>query len=118
MVVEDKQNKKKYKIKIMGEELIVVGDISEEYINDLSKYINKIGEDIIKAYPRLPRRRIFGLAITNITDEYFKLKQNYRDKLVRCEQLEKENKYLKKENERIKKEFKDFQMARKGGRNN
>jgi cell division protein ZapA len=76
MTVEDKR-KHRYSIKIMGEELVVVGDISDEYVKKLAAYVNNIGNDILKTYPRLPRQRIMGLIVMNLADEYFKLRNEH-----------------------------------------
>ncbi len=107
MAEEDKHNnnKKKYKIKIMGEELVVNGKISEDYIQELAKYINKTGEEILDAYPRLPRRYLLSLILVNITDELFKMRNKYFDQqrekkklLSYREKLEEKIKRLKREN--------------------
>lgn len=107
MAVEDKY-KNKFNVKIMGEELVVVGDISDDYINKLANYINDIGEDITKAYPRLPRQRILGLIIINIADEYFKLKRRYEQKLKDIKLLEGDNKILKEKFNKLRKEYQEL----------
>ncbi len=99
MAVEDK-----FKIKIMGEELVVTGDISEKYVSKLASYVNNVAEDITRAYPRLPRRRILGLAIVNIADDYFKLKKNYKEDMAFCEKLKEENRMLQKRMGKLHKE--------------
>ena len=99
----DKYNKKKkYKVNILGEELTVIGDISQEYIEKISNFINKVGNDINSAYPCLPRRKLLGLAAVNIADELFKLKKN-------SVQMKKENRQLKKENENLRNKFDSLQ---------
>ena len=99
----DKYNKKKkYKVNILGEELTVTGDVSQEYIEKVAKYINRVGNDINSAYPCLPRRKLLGLATVNVADELFKLKQNSL-------QMKKENRQLKKENENLRNKIDSLQ---------
>ncbi|MFW6238729.1 MAG: cell division protein ZapA [Halanaerobiales bacterium] len=102
MSIGDKHKKRKYTVKILGEELTLTGNISREYIERVADYINSIGEEITGAYPRLPRRKLIGLAAVNLADEIFKLKaekQNRKNKL----------KDLKVENERLKEKINSLQ---------
>lgn len=104
MAIEDK-HKNRFTIKILGEELIIVGDLSEEYVNTLSDHINIIGEEISRAYPRLSRQRILGLTIMNISDEYYKLKSVYNKNMDKMKLLDKENRSLREKYKKIKKEY-------------
>lgn len=108
MAVEDKHKKNRFSVKILGEELVVVGDISEKYVSKLVEYINQVGEDITRAYPRLPRRRILGLTMINIADEYFKLKENYNKDMKLCEKLKDENRLLQEQMSSLRKEYKEL----------
>ncbi|MFW6034894.1 MAG: cell division protein ZapA [Halothermotrichaceae bacterium] len=103
MAVEDKR-KDKFYIKILGEELVVVGDVSEDYVKKLADHINIIGEEIGRTYPRLPRQRILGLTIMNIADEYYKLKEVYNKKEQNLNKLKKENHKLAKQIGKLKRE--------------
>ncbi|ACL69322.1 cell division protein ZapA [Halothermothrix orenii] len=97
MPTGDKSSKgkaKKYKVNVLGEEMTVVADVTEEYIDKLIEYINDIGEAITRAYPGLPRRRITGLTLINMADEYYKLKKVYRDRIKEINNLREENKKL------------------------
>ncbi|MCF8001152.1 MAG: cell division protein ZapA [Halanaerobiales bacterium] len=78
----------KVNISILEEELVVKGEVSEDYVKDLAEYINNVGREIQETYPRLPRRTLLGLTMVNIADEYFKTKSKLQD-------LKKENKELK-----------------------
>ncbi len=97
-------NRKKFKTRVLGEELPVVGDISREYVENLAAYINEIGDDIARAYPTLPRRRLFGLTLLNIADQYQKQKEKRQDLEERCEDLEQDKKELQREVERLREE--------------
>lgn len=107
MAVEDK-HKNKYNIKILGEELLVVGNLSDQYVEKLSNHINVIGEEISRAYPRLSRQRILSLAIMNITDEYYKLKDVYNKKVEDLEELEDENSALREKYNELKKDYEEL----------
>ncbi|MEJ6950017.1 cell division protein ZapA [Natronospora cellulosivora (SeqCode)] len=107
MAIEDKHNNR-FSIKIMGEELVVVGNLSDDYVNRLSEHINLIGDEISRAYPRLSRQRIIALTIMNITDEYYKLKSVYNKKLEDLKMAEKENLLLKEKYKEIKKDYEEL----------
>ncbi|MFW6264635.1 MAG: cell division protein ZapA [Bacillota bacterium] len=107
MAVEDKQ-KNRYSIKIMGEELVIVGKLSDDYVSKLSEHINIIGEEIARAYPRLSRQRILGLTVMNITDEYYKLKNVYNKKIEDLKMVEKENQLLREKYKELKKDYEEL----------
>lgn len=104
MAVGDKA-KNKYYVKILDEELLVVGNVSDEYVNKLTEHINLIGEDIARAYPRLSRQRIMGLALMNIADEYYKLKDVYNKKIEDLKLLQEENRLLKEKFSKLRQEY-------------
>ena len=104
MAIEDK-HKNRFKINILGQEMLIVGNLSEDYVNNLSKHINLIGEEISRVYPCLSHQRIMGLVIMNITDEYYKLKNVYNNKMEEFKLLEKENKLLREKYEEIKNDY-------------
>lgn len=104
MAVGDKA-KNKYYVKILDEELLVVGNVSDEYVNKLAEHINLIGEDIARAYPRLSRQRIMGLALMNIADEYYKLKNIYNKKIEDLKLLQEENRLLKEKFSKLRQEY-------------
>jgi len=72
---KNKDNQEKFSVKILGEEQLIVGDVSEEYVKELADYINSVGTEIIRAYPSLPRRRLLGLTMINMADEFYKLRE-------------------------------------------
>ena len=104
MALEDKR-KKRFRVRILGHEMVIVGDFSEEYVNHLSNHINLIGEEISRAYPRLSHQRIMNLVVMNITDEYYKLKNVYNNKMRELKELEREYQLLKEKYEEIKRDY-------------
>ncbi len=78
----------KFTVKILDEELVVKGKVSEDYVRDLAEYINNVGQEIQETYPRLPRRSLLGLTMINIADDLFKTKSE-------LQKLKKENEELK-----------------------
>lgn len=108
MMNEDKQNKRRFTVKVLGQKLIVTGDISQSYIKEVVEYINNIGQDITGAYPHLPRRQLLGLTAVNLADEYFKLEEKYQNKEEKNEELREENDRLKNELDSIKQEYEEL----------
>ncbi len=102
--VETTNDKNKYKIRIMGEELTVTGSFSEEYIKQLTEQINKIKVEITQAYPRLPLRRLSALIMLNLADDYYKLQQKYNANAQERERLKTANKSLHQELKKLRQE--------------
>jgi cell division protein ZapA len=86
--MEKYKEENKFTVRILDEELVVKGKVSEDYVRDLAEYINNVGQEIQETYPRLPRRSLLGLTMINIADDLFKNKSELQD--------------LKKENEELK----------------
>ncbi|MFW6022214.1 MAG: cell division protein ZapA [Halanaerobiaceae bacterium] len=107
MVKEDK-HKNRFTIKIMGEEMIIVGQLSEEYVKELAEHINQVSNEISRAYPRLSRHRIINLTILNIADEYKKNKDVYNKKMQEFKQLQNDYNQLQQKYNNIKKEYEEF----------
>lgn len=108
MSSEDKYNKKKFSVKILGEEQLIVGDVSQDYVKDLAEYINSVGNEITRVYPRLPRRRLLGLTMVNMADEFFKLRDDYYEKIDKIKELKSKNYDLQDELESLKEEFEEI----------
>lgn len=105
MSSEDKANKKKFSVKILGEEQLIVGDVSQEYVKKLAEYINSVGTEITRAYPRLPRRRLLGLTMVNMADEFFKLREDYYEKIDKIKDLKSRNYDLQEKVDKLEKEL-------------
>lgn len=98
------EDRKKFKVEIMGENMPVVGNISREYVDNLADYINGVADDISKAYPSLPRRRLLGLTLLNIADDYQKVREEKNELKKSRESLKQENEELQQEIERLREE--------------
>ncbi len=94
----------KLKVRILDEDLVVKGKVSEEYVNQLAEYINNIGQEIQETYPRLPRRSLLGLTMVNLADRLFKVKEELKN-------IKKENKELKKLKNKLIKDNKSLKRA-------
>jgi len=70
------------KVKINGEDYYIKGTVSEEYIKQVAQYVDKKIYDLGKNYSNLSRTRMAVLAALNITDELFRLKQEYDEFLT------------------------------------
>ncbi|MCG8512799.1 MAG: cell division protein ZapA [Halanaerobiales bacterium] len=111
MVIEDKykpEKRNKFSIKILGEELIIVGDISDKYVKALTSHINRIGKDLNQAYPHLPRQRLLGLTMVNIADGYFKLNDDYIQQQKDLEMLKRENQKMREEYYKLQGDYKEL----------
>ena len=103
---KNEHNKEKFSVKILGEEQLIVGDVSEDYVKELADYINSVGTEIIRAYPSLPRRRLLGLTMVNMADEFYKLREEYYEKNDKIKELKSKNYDLKEEVEELQKKLK------------
>lgn len=101
------QDKEKFSIKILGEEQLIVADVSEDYVEELADYINSVGTEIIRAYPSLPRRRLLGLTMINMADEFYKLREEYYDKNDKIKELKSKNYDLKEKVEELKEKLQE-----------
>lgn len=76
------------KVKINGEDYYIKGAVPEEYIERVASYVDEKMVDLSRSHQKLSPARIAVLAALNITDELFKLKQEYDEFL---NMLESEN---------------------------
>ena len=77
--------KKRYEIKILGQELAVVSDAEEEQVTAIVRFVNERMEEIIRSTEGLRALDVAILAALNISEEFLKLKGVNQDL---CEQLE------------------------------
>jgi len=70
------------KVKINGEDYYIKGTVSEEYIRQVARYVDKKMHDLEQNCSKLNRTQLAVLAAINITDELFKLKQEYDELLT------------------------------------
>jgi cell division protein ZapA len=103
MIEEKNYDKKKIKLNILGDQFTVTGEFSEDYINKLANYVEKTGQEIKNAYPKLPFRRLSHLTMINLADEYFKLRSQ-------CVDLSKEKERLKEANQSLHQELKKLRQ--------
>ncbi len=98
------ENRNKFRVDILGENMPVVGNISQNYVENLADYINQVADDISQAYPSLPRRRLLGLTLLNIADEVQKAREEKNNLQESNETLEQEKEELQQEVERLREE--------------
>lgn len=70
------------KVKINGEDYYIKGTVSEEYIKQVAQYVDRKMYNLEKNNPELSRTHLAVLTAINITDELFKLKQEYDEFLT------------------------------------
>ncbi len=77
--------KKRYEIKILGQELAVVSDAEEKQVAAIVRFVNERMEEIMQSTEGLRALDVAILAALNISEEFLKLKGVNQDL---CEQLE------------------------------
>ena len=76
--------KKRYDIKILGQELAVLSDAEDEQVANVVRFVNEKMQDIVKSSDGLRTVDVAILAALNITEDFLKLKGVNQDL---CEQL-------------------------------
>ncbi len=82
------EEKSRAVVQIFGEEYIVKGDATPEYMKMLANYIDKKMKQIASRHPQLNVTKIAVLTALNIADELSKLQEDY-DTLVKLMDSEK-----------------------------
>jgi len=77
------------KVQILNDDYIIKGKEDEEHIKAVAEYVDLQMKQIALKDPTLTPKNIAVLAAVNITDELFKLQQDY-DELINL--LDKQNK--------------------------
>ncbi|HNZ09933.1 MAG TPA: cell division protein ZapA [Smithellaceae bacterium] len=76
--------KKRYDIKILGQELAVLSDAEDEQVANVVQFVNDKMQDIVQSSDGLRTVDVAILAALNITEDFLKLKGVNQDL---CEQL-------------------------------
>lgn len=66
-----------FTVDIMGDEYIIKGNDSPEYMEEIAGYVEKTIEAIAQGNQKLNKCQTAVLAALKITDELFKLRQKY-----------------------------------------
>jgi cell division protein ZapA len=64
--------------KIMGDEYIIRGQDSVEYMQQIVTYIEKMIDMVAKSNPRLNKSQILLFSALRVADEFYKLRQDYQ----------------------------------------
>jgi len=65
------------KVEIMGQDYVLKGDDSSEYLEMLARYVARKMEDISKQYPSYNTTKVAVLASFQLADELSKLREDY-----------------------------------------
>jgi cell division protein ZapA len=83
--------KKRFRIRILGQELSVLSDARDDHVADVAQYINEKVEEVKKVSSNQTTLNISLLVALNIADEYLKLKNEkediYRQLEIKSEKL-------------------------------
>lgn len=63
--------------RIMGEDYTIRGQVPEEHIRRIAKYVDERMIQISETYPKLGTSRVAVLAAINMADELFKIREQY-----------------------------------------
>ncbi|HHU62407.1 MAG: cell division protein ZapA [Bacillota bacterium] len=70
------------RVQIFGEELMVKGQASVDYIENMASLVDAMLSEVQESSPSLPRHRVAILVALNLASELEKLKVNYEDLLA------------------------------------
>ena len=88
--------KTKVNVRILGNDYVLVGTESEEYINKVAFTVDKKMREI-SSNPALKPIKVSVLTAVNICDDYFKVKSLYEQANAEKNALEEERRFLKGE---------------------
>jgi cell division protein ZapA len=77
--------KKQYHIRVLGEDISVLSDSGDEYVETVVKYVNDKVKEIQNTTKTINTVHVAILAALNIADEYYKVKEIKEDI---CQQME------------------------------
>ncbi|HEX7056526.1 MAG TPA: cell division protein ZapA [Bacilli bacterium] len=84
-------------VDIYGMQYRLMGNSSTEYMQKVAGHVNEQMNKIAKGHPRLDLPRIAVLAAVNVADEYFRMKEQWEERLNDQEVREWQQKYSKLE---------------------
>ncbi|MDI3540468.1 Cell division protein ZapA [Koleobacter methoxysyntrophicus] len=73
------KGKNRVKVTINGEEYYMKGSVSPEYMKKIADYVDKKMTKLSESNPYLSFSKIAVLAALNITDELFKLREEFEE---------------------------------------
>lgn len=77
----NKDHKDTISVMIYGEEYKIIADKDVNYLRLVAGHVDDIMKQISEFYPRLDAKKVAVLAAVNISDEYFKLQEEYNELL-------------------------------------
>ena len=83
--------KKKYQIRVLGQDISVLSDSGDEHVEAVVSYVNDKVSEIQKSTKAINVLQVAVLAALNIADEYFKLQGEKEDI---CHQMESRSEQL------------------------
>ncbi|AZR73662.1 hypothetical protein BBF96_09855 [Anoxybacter fermentans] len=96
-------------VTILGENLVVVGNSSVEYIKSVADFVNKKMMELNRNYPRMSRNKIIALGAMNLADELIKALQEVELLKKKIKQIEEEKKQMEEELQQAKKLAQHYQ---------
>ncbi|AGB41971.1 hypothetical protein Halha_2077 [Halobacteroides halobius DSM 5150] len=95
--MNDSGNKAEVKVQILGEEYIIKGDKSSEYINNIASFLDDHLHKVKEYNSAISRFRIMILGAMNLTDKLHSVQSDYEELKEDYNQLKEEYKNLRDE---------------------
>lgn len=78
-MIEDKKTKKRVVVSIFDQEYVVKSHEEEEYIQRLASYLDQKMRDIKRKSPQLTAAKVAVLTALNLTNDFFKVQEEYEE---------------------------------------
>ncbi len=101
-------NKSKVKVEILGEEYMIQGKESEEYIKNIAYFVNEHMSEIEEEVPNMPRNRIIILGVMNLADKLCKVQEMNEKVKEDNNKLESSFKKLLSQNNKLKDKYSEL----------
>lgn len=103
-------DKNKVTVRIAGNEYVLCGDESPEYIQKVALFVDKKLQEITKKNHLLSTSMASVLASVNMADEVFSLREALNNKEQELKELKQKNQEIIDENQRLKNENAKFKL--------
>lgn len=77
--------KKRFNIRVLGQEFSVLSDSGDEYVAEIVQYVNDKASEISGGPENITTLNVAILVALNIADEFFKFKRDEKDKHCQLE---------------------------------
>lgn len=72
-------NKERVKVMIYGEEFKLKGSMNPSYMQKVAEFVDTKMKELSRTNPRLNHQKVAVLTCLNLTDELFKLQEDFKE---------------------------------------